>query len=345
MENYLLELGGINKGYFRRNQYIPIDDTFDDAVIGYLEDLNNTDVYYSIYNYESEDIDNCLLYAPLYFDLDLEIENDADFRKIVRDTLLVVSCLKEDFGIPEELIQIYFSGSKGFHVIVDPEVFDIKPSNDLNATFKTVAMEVGKNTIYDTVDTKIYDRRRLFRFPNSINGKTGLYKVPITMKDLRKMDFDSIQAYASEPREVETAEPRLVSSAKKRFKKILLVSKIKEAKRKNKNKSKVGIPTERKDLLPCVKKLLEEGIGKGSRNNTSVALASSMLQSGIPQSEVIDELMAWNDKNDPPLPESEVLTTVKSAYSLVKSGRGYGCTFFQDNDFCVGSSCSLFKAR
>jgi hypothetical protein len=343
MENYLIELGGIQSGYFRRNFYIPIDETFDDEVVAYLEATNNTDVYYSVYTYENEDIDKCPLYGPLYFDLDLELESESDFRKIVRDALLVVSYLEDEFGIPENMVQIYFSGSKGFHILVDPEILGIEPTVDLNMQFKRIAQEANKNTIHQSVDTKIYDRRRLFRFPNSVNGKTGLYKVPITMKDLRSMDYTKIQEYASEPREVELAEPRLVESAKKQYKKILMLHKLRQAKRKNKNKSKVMISTERKDLLPCVKKLLDEGTGKGSRNSTSVALASSMLQSGIPQTEVIDELLAWNERNDPPLPEREVLTTVKSAYGLVQSGRGYGCTFFKEHDFCVGKTCPLFR--
>ena len=343
MNNYLIELGGIKNKYFRRNYYIPIDDTFDDEVINFLEETNNTDMYYSIYTYQNEDIENCPLYAPLYFDLDLEIESEADFRKIVRDTLLVVSYLEEEFKIPEDMIQIYFSGSKGFHVIVEPEILGIEPSPDLNIQFKTVAQEVSKITIYNTIDTKIYDRRRLFRFPNSINGKTSLYKVPITMNDLRKMDYEKIQEYASEPKEIELAEPEFVESAQKKLKKILLVDKLRNSRRRNKNKSKVGISSERRELLPCVKAILKSGIGKGARNNTSVALASSMLQSGIPQDEIIDELLVWNEMNDPPLPESEVLTTVRSAYSLVQSGRGYGCTFFKDHGFCVGETCPLFR--
>lgn len=343
MDNYLIELGGVKNGYFRRNHYIPIDDKFDDEVIRFLNSRNNTDVYYSIYTYENEDIENCPVYAPLYFDLDLEFENESDFKKIVRDTLLVASYLKEEFGIPEEMIQIYFSGSKGFHVTVEPQILGIEPNKELNMQFKTIAMEVNKITLYNTVDTRIYDRRRLFRFPNSINGKTGLYKVPVTMNDLRRMDYKAMQTYASSPREVETAEPELVKSAQMKFKKILLIEKIKEKRKRNKNKSKVTFSKERRELLPCIKSILETGISKGARNNTCVAIASSMLQSGISQEEVLDELLAWNEKNDPPLPESEVTTTVKSAYSLVQSGRGYGCTFFKEHSYCVGESCPLFR--
>lgn len=341
MENYVMELGGVSNGYFRRNHYIKIDDSFDDEIVEYLDKLNNTDVYYSIYSYENENIEDCLLYAPLYFDLDLEIDNDADFKKIVRDTLLVVTYLREEFGIPEDLIQIYFSGSKGFHILIDPEVIGIKPSTELNSDFKKIAMEAGKITLYNTVDTAIYDRRRLFRFPNSINGKTGLYKVPVKAKDLRTMDYEAIKKYAAKPREVEIAEPVLVETAKRKFKQILVAYKLRNSKKKK--SSKIGIPKERKELLPCIKKLLNTGAGKGSRNNMTIALASSMFQAGIKQDEVIEEVLIWNEKNDPPLPEREVLTTVRSAYSLVKSGRGYGCTFFQEHDLCVGKKCSLYQ--
>jgi hypothetical protein len=342
MGNYLIELGGVKNGKFRRNIYTEIDDNFDDTIIEFLDESNNTDVYYSIFTYADEDIENCLLHGPLYFDLDYDIENERDFNKIVKDTLITASYLEQCFGIPEKMVQIYFSGSKGFHILVEPEVFGIEPRQNLNEQYKTIASELNKQTIYKTIDVRIYDRRRLFRFPNSINAKTGLHKVPIRQKDLRGITLKKIQEYASEPREIEWMEPAFIEKAKSEFERILLIHRLRESKRKNKN-SKVKLPIEKRELLPCVNNILEEGVAKGSRNNTSVALASSLYQSGFDQEEVISTLLAWNERNNPPLRESEVYTTARSAYSLVMSGKGYGCTFFKDHDLCIGQKCPVFN--
>lgn len=342
MESYYLELGGVENGFFKRNTYIPIDDSFEEELEKYANKLKNTDVYHSVYRYESQSINDCLLYAPVYFDMDMEINEDKDFQKIVKDTLLVVSFLKEEFGIPEDLIEIYFSGSKGFHILVPPEVFGIEPRKNLNIELKRIAEEANKVTLHGTVDMKIYDRRRLFRFPNTINGKTGLYKVPVSMKNLRQMDFDEIQEYAKEPKPLPEERPRLIEKAMKKYKGIMLVAKSREALSKRKPKGMIMIPESKKDLLPCVKETLQCGVGKGGRNGTSVALASSLIQSGYKEDEVTELMLGWNENNEPPLPERELMTTIRSAHSLVGSGRGYGCTFFKDQGLCVGNTCPLF---
>lgn len=341
MEGYLLELGGAHqdgeKTYFRRKHYIKIDKGSEEKINEYIKKLNHTDVYHSIYQYENEDVNNCLIYGPLYLDFDLEIKDENDFKKIKFDTISTIAYLKSYLKIPKELIQVFFSGSKGFHILVDPQILGISPSYNLNDDYKKIAIEIKKNTLYKTVDTSIYDRKRLFRFPNTINSKTGLYKVAITEDDLRRMDFQSILKYASEPKKVEFEKPYFIKSARYEYQKILLKNKLKKARKRKKK-----IPTERRELLPCAKKLLEIGAKKGTRNNMSVALASSMFQAGISYEEVLNEMLAWNENNEPMLPESEIYSTVRSAFNLVNSGRGYGCKFYKENGLCIGSTCKLF---
>lgn len=343
MEGYYLELGGVEKGFFNRNNYIKIDDSFEDNLQSYMDRLSNTDAYYTVYEYETEDVKNCLLYAPMYFDMDIDLEEEADFKKVVRDTLLVVSYLKEEFGIPEEVIEIYFSGSKGFHIIVSPEVLGIQPKKDLNTELKLIAVEASKMTVNGSLDKKIYDRRRLFRLPNTINGKTGLYKVPVTMHMLRTLSFDEIKEYAAEPKSMPERPTTLVPKARKKYNSIMLVERSRAASsKKKKGNGVIILPGNKKDLLPCVTKTLQEGVGKGNRNGTSVAIASSLFQSGYHREEITEMMLRWNEANDPPLPESEVITTVRSAWGFIQSGRGYGCTFFKEGDLCVGKTCPLF---
>ncbi len=342
MENYIIELGGSKNNIFRRNIYTTIGEGFDKDVENFINSMNNKEVYYSVFTRSNKDIDNCLFYGSLYFDLDLDEKDEDGFIKTKKDTIFISTYLEDVFGIPEKLIKIYFSGSKGFHIVIDPQVFGIEPCKDLNERYKIIAMNMKKNSMNKTVDTKIYDNRRLFRIPNSINGKTGLYKVPITREELRNINnYEDISEYASQQRDEKFEEPVFINSAKTEYEKILLISKLQSMNRKNKAK-KTKIPTERKNLLPCVIKLLEEGAGKGIRNNSSVALASSMYQSGLEQDEIIQTLLVWNEKNEPPLPEREIYTTIKSAYGLVNCGKGYGCRFFQDEGFCIGKECELF---
>lgn len=342
MDNYFIELGGSREGVFRRNYYIRKDEEVMEKIESFVENYNNQDVYYSLFSSSTEDVDNSLLYAPFYLDLDINIECEEDFEKVRKDTIISISFLSSQLKIPEEMIKIFFSGSKGFHVIIDPVILGIEPDKDLNEKFKEVAVVINKNTPYKSVDTRIYDKKRLFRFSNSINSKTDLYKVPMTLDILRSITLSELEEYASEPKEMDIfEEPRLIEEAKKGFSKILMSQKL--AKSKKKKVVPVELPTSRRKVLPCVKQILKDGVGKGSRNNTSVALASSLFQSGIKQEEIIEHLLNWNESNDPPLPEREITSTVKSAYSLIKSGRGYGCTFFNESDLCLGEKCELYK--
>lgn len=343
INNFLVELGGIENGYFRRNHYMSVDEAYNKGGIDrYLERLNNTDVYRTIYLYETDDIENTNVIAPLYFDLDINLDNEGEFKKVVRDTLLTVSFLEEELHINRDSIQIYFSGSKGFHVIVPFESLGIEPCKDLPEKYKAIATKVKKETIYKTIDTSIYERKRLFRFTDTINGKTGLYKTAVSWHYLRTTNYQNMCEYAAEPKEVEFEKPQHNKETTKAINRILLIEKMREMKRRN---PRTIIPAEEQDLLPCVSKLLEEGIGQGGRNNTCVAISSSLAQSGIERDDAVDAVLSWNDLNSPPMPKSEVVRTVHSAFQMAESGRGYGCNFFRDNGHCIGEECKLFRGN
>jgi hypothetical protein len=56
-------------------------------------------------------------------------------------------------------------------------------------------------------DTAIYDRTRLWRSPNTINGKGNLYKIPLTHDELMNLPLDQIKKLACRPRTVAYAAP------------------------------------------------------------------------------------------------------------------------------------------
>lgn len=341
MEGFYVELGGNVNGHFTRNHYIRLDYGYEEKIERFIEKTNNTDVYHTVYFYSDQNIDDAELYAPMYLDLDSDADNGTGYERVKVDTLMAVSYLKNLFEIPEELIQVYFSGAKGFHILISPEVFGIKPEKNLNEKYRIFANKINQYTIYRSVDTRIYDKRRLFRFPNSINGKTGLYKVRVSVEDIRRMSYKDMQTYAKEPKDETFAEPVLIPKAKNQFERLILVYKMQERKKKlRKHQITEG---EKGDLLPCVEAVLETGVEEGYRNNTTVAVASSLFQAGYVLDEVISIMLEWNEKNNPPLSEKEIQTTVQSAYNITKAGKAYGCRFFMENDYCTGKECKLYN--
>jgi hypothetical protein len=69
---------------------------------------------------------------------------------------------------------------------------------------------------------------------------------------------------------------------------------------------------------PCFHAMLASGASEGLRNNTCAALAMHMNRQGMTQSQAEGQLLGWNSRNAPPLPEREIAATVRSVF-----GRGY----------------------
>ena len=72
------------------------------------------------------------------------------------------------------------------------------PKQDLNQEFKNLAIWLQQQSTSPIIDTAIYDRKRLLRIPNTINSKTGLYKVPITIQNLYDFSLTDMINYAKE---------------------------------------------------------------------------------------------------------------------------------------------------
>ncbi len=335
MKCNIIEMGGVKNGYFTRNHFIEMN-----QLSKHLKDYDG-DIYSTIYRYDSTDQNTANFIAPLYLDLDIDdIENN--FNKIKQDLALVLRRLKSMFSLSDKDIELYFSGSKGFHILVNHNIFGFEPSRDINKQYKKVAVELKTYTINKTIDTKIYDNKRLFRIPNTINHKTGLYKVSISYEKVKNMQsYDELKAYASKPKIAKPCIYKYNHKAREAFD--ALIEKI-DAEEKAKINTKLAKEfIQKRELLPCVQYILKNGCAKGQRNNTTVALANSLFQIGKDFDEVLEIITYWNtEKNEDPLDQAEIRTTVMSAYNNAKQNRFYGCTVFKDLDVCV-KGCPIHK--
>jgi hypothetical protein len=55
-----------------------------------------------------------------------------------------------------------------------------------------------------------------------------------------------------------------------------------------------------------------QGVGEGARDDTCARLAGYFLSKGMGEDVVLQQLRNWNDKNDPPMEEQDLLKTLKS---------------------------------
>lgn len=152
---------------------------------------NNLGIYTSVWLYDSKDIDTTKRLGSIYFDFDSDIIEEAQ-----QDTINLVTYLSE--FISDAGIRIYFTGAKGFHVEVEAVTAGITPTNTLPDLFRFIATELKDKLSLSTLDFSVYDQRRMWRLPNSIHQKTGLYKIPIT-SDILNSSMDEIRELAKNP--------------------------------------------------------------------------------------------------------------------------------------------------
>lgn len=126
----------------------------------------------------------------LVFDFDCE-SNPDNARK---DAVTLCNRLKQR-GIGEDSIEIYYSGNKGFHVIV-PLTHTLTPKQTQIAAGKLAAD-------LSTFDASLYDAPQILRVPWTKNKITNLYKVPVSFKDLNSKTMGDIKKIANDVSTVE----------------------------------------------------------------------------------------------------------------------------------------------
>jgi hypothetical protein len=82
-----------------------------------------------------------------------------------------------------EDLRFFFSGKKGFHVGVPSCTFGAEPSELLPSAFSELARRVSEAAGV-AVDLSIYRQVSLLRLPNTINAKSGLFKVGVTFEEM-----------------------------------------------------------------------------------------------------------------------------------------------------------------
>lgn len=291
-----------------------------DTAIAEVRDYYLENVYTTIWQYENEVIENpCIkVIAPLYFDLD----SKGDLETARREASNLIETFEEVWGIPHTQISVYFSGFKGFHVEIPSECFGVEPRNDLHIIYKSMVTRIVQELKLKTIELDVYDRRRKWRIPNSINEKSGLYKIPLTYKELREFSIEQIKELAKIRREIEIASPILSEKANRVYEhhKSLMENKGETEKPKREFievKSCANIP-----VFPCVESLLK-GVCEGERDNACFELAVFFKTRGMGEEEIIKKLLFWNDKNSPPLDGHDIEKSVNSAY---KGDYKIGCS-------------------
>jgi hypothetical protein len=302
---------------FVRNIYINKKD-----FCKFKKKYNNTGIFTSAYAYDIKNPDEAYLIGNLYLDLD----DEKNFSNIREDALIAFSYFENICGIEREYINIFFSGKKGLHITIPDTVFGFIPDKDINKIFKAMASDIKIMTNHHTVDTRIYDKRRLFRVPRSIHQETGLYKTPLTYNELQNLSHSRILRLAETPRVLAHEQPIFTKQAHNIY--LRYVDKMKHKEYPDKLGQQFFISWS----PPCIRKLFKKETCKGERNNTCAILAGHFKCRRFELDRIMKIMHEWNSKYcTPSLTVKEIEKTVKSLYA---SQKNYGCNTFRGLELC-----------
>lgn len=241
--------------------------------------------------------------------------------------------------VPEQDLKVSFSGAKGFHVCLASTLFDLAPMEGLDQVYKVMARILSKDMEVD-IDPTIYDAMRLFRLENSLNQKSGLYKIPLTVEELFTLTVDEIKELAKQPRIL--SAPVRVGIPNDYLMGVFLA-----ALESTEKKQQVKINGNREAVVgrhakPCIARLLA-GVSESNpgRNNAAMRLAVHYKKEGMPAEAVLGLLKGWNENNGPPLDEAALGQVVEHVFS---GKYDFGCNDAILRAFC-GPDCIMHKRK
>ena len=96
-------------------------------------------------------------------------------------------------------MRISYSGNRGYHLSIPASAFGgWDPSDALAQRLRGLALRIGGDLV--DIDPKVYDKNRLWRITNSINSKSGRYKIQLSEAEALG-DAGAIAEMAQEPRD------------------------------------------------------------------------------------------------------------------------------------------------
>lgn len=252
-----------------------------------------TEVHESIQRYDKN---GNIIFTHLYADF------DGPSASV--DTLAYVEMIEREFNVTPD---IYFSGRKGYHVIINYKVYHAYP----HLIAKEFAILFTKQA--PTLDLQVYASRHMLRSEGSFHLKSGLYKVRIT-KDI--VGAEAIKTIASKFRITESLphESHLLNLFIP-----TIVAKVDIEKQSSDEKYRSIISSNNGEISPCIQSILNRPAVPGQNNNIITLMARNLNSIGMEMNEAIEHVLShehWTGFN------REVRATFQSIW---KRPSKFGC--------------------
>ncbi len=131
-----------------------------------------------------------------------DIDVKDDLQKALEVTRSIIANLCNTHHISPASLECKFSGSKGFHLSIPADLFGgFEPSDKLPALHKEIITTLCRG-YEEYIDTSIYHTVSLIRIENTINSKTGLFSIPLTIDEINSLSIEEIKELAKQPRTI-----------------------------------------------------------------------------------------------------------------------------------------------
>jgi DnaB-like helicase C terminal domain/Primase C terminal 1 (PriCT-1) len=192
---------------------------------------------------------------------------------------------------------VYFSGGKGFHVLVPSGQFEFAPTED-DGVLSRMAHSITDELGITTWDSSVYNKTRVLRAVGSKHPKTGLHKIKIDWR----ANLADIQTAAKRNIHNGTPEPTWESND--------VLCQVYE-------KAKVRVI---RDMAPhltnSITGVLSNLVPEGQRNDSAYRMAQYLARRAITEADARFILRNWNAQQVvPPLQDDELSRTITSAYA------------------------------
>ena len=308
--------------------------------------LSNEEEYLDKYGDE-----DTLFYAPLTFDMDANKDpSDENWTALVHETRRLVNYLVGRFKLPgDDCINVWFSGGRGFHIEVPPQVLGIYPHHQLNKIFNRAAREAGDYCELEHLDLSLYGGKHLYRLEGSIHERTKSYKWPMKASELAKAyDYSFISKISKEYRVASFWKyPNPGVETTRRWDQLVLESTT--------SYSSTALPsiqntpeTYNRSDFRCIEMQFEKDyiVPEGNRYNIAYILAMHLYQNGFDKESAESEMMTWASEHcSPPYTSEEDLVEWHRMLDDVYHGKKHsiGCPYIQTTvpSICEEKQCPI----
>lgn len=264
------------------------------------------DVYRGVFDYIRPD-----LRAEKIGDFHVDFDDENDLENSQQSAVTFIESLQKFYNIAPTGLEIVFSGSKGFGVIVPVESFLTDPINDIEIHYRKLGEFFALSC--PCLDCSIYSKRRMWRITNSIHQKTQLYRIQLSFNQLQNLTIKEIREHAQRPQWIHQEPPEFSDELHGVLMKIInyrekYVIEYKTGKRDNDDYSRLT-PEER------IPKRLRHTHPEKTRNRglTSLTLALKAVDVSRDDAEAI--VLAFNERYcSPSKSYDEALVPVKHYY-------------------------------